>query len=94
MKVFAEYKYLMIIHAQRRPGAKTPLYYVCNYRRSNTVIGEISWYGTWRQFCLVPNGSTVWSDGCLEDIRDALKRIADDYKKEQAERKKEANHDG
>ena len=88
MKVFAEYKYIIIVCRELRLGAKTLLYYVHN-RKSNGLLGHIRWYSPWRQYCFLPIASTIWSDGCLEDIHDALKRIAGDYKMDQGKRKLE-----
>lgn len=31
-------------------------------------LGVIQWFGRWRQYCFFPEGETVWSKGCLEDI--------------------------
>lgn len=47
-------------------GRKTRRYDI--EARDGTVIGEVSWYHYWRQYCLHPGPNTVWSAGCLADV--------------------------
>lgn len=42
---------------------------------SGDKLGQIRWYGTWRQYCFFPEGNTVWSKGCLNDVLEAIERI-------------------
>lgn len=37
--------------------------------RSKECLGYVKWYAPWRQFCFYPIEYTVWSDGCLADVR-------------------------
>ena len=43
--------------------------------RAGVIIGDVSWYGPWRQYCLFPVGNTVWSKGCLEDVKSLMKKL-------------------
>lgn len=37
--------------------------------RYGDYLGTIAWYGRWRQYCLEPAFDTIWSDGCLADVK-------------------------
>lgn len=61
------YKYFTIRCERAATGRKTPIYSVCN-NRSGVDLGSIKWYGPWRQYCFFPDGDTVWSRSCLDEI--------------------------
>jgi len=71
MKV-KETKYL-IFDAYNIPHRKTKIVKVIN-KSSGNELGEISWYGSWRQYCFFPTVEfdTVWNNTCLKDIIDVL----------------------
>lgn len=69
----ATYHWFGVIRREVR-GRKTPLFVLIN-KSSQTAIGEIKWYGRWRQYCFFPDEATVWSDGCLADVRDFLAKL-------------------
>ena len=56
------------------PSAKTS-HWFCVNRRSGVVLAEIKWYGPWRQYCVFPFHSTVYSAGCLADTQDFLGQL-------------------
>ena len=66
------YKFFTVRRYALEPGRKTPRYAVLN-NRSGDLLGEIAWYGSWRQFCFFPEQGTVWNNGCLADVQDAIK---------------------
>jgi hypothetical protein len=37
-------------------------------KQTRQQIGTISWYGTWRKYCLWPEPDTVFEQVCLRDI--------------------------
>ena len=39
------------------------------------ALGEVKWYGAWRQYCYFPTVQAVYSSGCLNDIMDFLKQL-------------------
>ena len=44
------------------------LYYILN-KDSGDVLGQVHWYGPWRQWvCGFENGA-IWSQDCLQDVR-------------------------
>ena len=46
---------------------KTHVWQVAN-KQSGDVLGLVSWYGPWRQYCFDPHEGTVYSAECLRDI--------------------------
>ena len=58
--------YLTFITRQHTP--KTVEVAVMSTRHGD-MLGVIRWYGVWRAYVLEPTAGTVWSDGCLEDVR-------------------------
>jgi len=67
------YKFFTVQCLPTEPGRKTPRYAILN-NRSGNLLGIIEWYGPWRQFCFFPEAGTVWSNGCLAGVQDAIKR--------------------
>ena len=51
---------------------------------SGFVLGQIKWYGRWRQYTFQPSPDTVFSVGCLEDINAKI----DELKNERLNRKR------
>jgi hypothetical protein len=46
---------------------KTAIIYVRS-KSSSDVLGEIRWYGPWRQYTFWPSGETIFNKGCMLDI--------------------------
>ena len=63
----ADYKYLAFQELIRVEGHKTSVY-SCRNKRSGEELGQIRWYGAWRQYCYFPTVQAVYSGGCLRDI--------------------------
>ena len=51
-----------------------------------TILGEIRWYSSWRQYVLMPYNGCVWSWDCLKDASLFIKDLMD--------RRKEVKADG
>lgn len=64
------------------PHARTKKFVLQNNRTSDT-LGYIEWYGRWRQFCFMPTEGTVWSDGCLADVRTLIGELAAERRNKQ-----------
>ena len=43
-------------------------------KSSGHEIGQIKWFGRWRQYCFFPEDS-IWSDGCLVDVINYIKGL-------------------
>lgn len=53
---------------------KTKTFLVIN-RESKTQIGEVKWYGAWRQYSFFPNPKTVYERQCLLDIAKFINQL-------------------
>jgi len=51
-------------------------------RKSGEILGEIRWFGRWRQYSFFPRPETVFNRECLEDIQVYIKKLMDERKKE------------
>ncbi len=49
-------------------GKKTRAWIVRSVRRDSR-LGEIRWYGSWRQYCFFPEARSVWSHDCLAQVQ-------------------------
>jgi hypothetical protein len=49
----------------------------CRNKRYDAELGEIKWFGGWRQYCFFPTCQAVYSAGCLKDIADFIKALSD-----------------
>lgn len=52
-------------------GRKTPIVYVCS-KRTGAALGQIRWYGPWRQFCFYPEPATIFNKGCMVEIQNQI----------------------
>jgi hypothetical protein len=53
--------------ARPSPTGKTKIVSVCS-RSSGELLGEIRWFGRWRQYCFYPERGTIFNHGCMGDI--------------------------
>ena len=56
------------------PRRRTPIYLIFN-RSQGSCVATIRWYGRWRQYCYFPEGDTVLSASCMEDILGFLRTL-------------------
>ncbi len=75
-----EYKFFRVTECPHVWRRGLPEYSVIN-NKSSKQIGVIYWYHPWRQFVFYPEIDTVWSDDCLTNIKDAIKKISVRHKK-------------
>jgi hypothetical protein len=59
-------KYLTFLQRPRREGRKTDE--VAVFGRRDTYLGEIKWFGRWRQYAFFPEAGTVWNTDCLAEV--------------------------
>ena len=52
-------------------GKKTKIILVIS-KRHDDVLGEIRWYGSWRQYAFFPSVGTVWNPECLRDVNECI----------------------
>jgi len=68
-KLIKETKYLQFV-AEQPNGKKTKVIHVLN-KNSQDQIATIEWYGSWRQYCFMPERfdfDTVWNATCMQEI--------------------------
>jgi hypothetical protein len=53
------------------------------------TLGEIRWYGAWRQYTFFPFSDTLWNSECLEDLAEVLKDLNSDHRKNAATNRNE-----
>ena len=67
-----EYQYLRFELIETKP--KTTVW-GCLNKKSGTKLGEVKWYGPWRQYCYFPLLQAVYNNGCLADIQDFIDQL-------------------
>jgi hypothetical protein len=72
MKTKYKYIWFMLLN----DTGKTTRWSIHN-NRSNAYLGEIKWYGGWRQYCFFTTMDAIFNDGCLLDILDFIKQLKD-----------------
>jgi len=72
-----EYQYIHFAKTAEKP--KTVVY-ECRNNRSGEVLGEVKWYGPWRQYCFhvaggAPYTTAIFNVGCMKDICDFIEQL-------------------
>lgn len=81
-------QYLLFERQPPPPGRKTPIVLVRS-RSIGAVLGEIRWFGRWRQFCFYPEPMTVFNAGCMSEIQKVIRELmAERVRGPEAERPK------
>jgi len=44
---------------------------------SGFVLGQIRWYGAWRQYCFYPSGNSIFNIECMRQIQAEIKTLMD-----------------
>jgi len=70
-------KYLEFSITGHKP--KTKIYGIWS-KKSGEILGEIRWFGRWRQYAFFPRPETIFNPECLEDIRWYIKDLMDERK--------------
>ncbi len=70
-----ETKYLLFSREDfQTPNRKTEKWSVYS-RLHNTLLGKISWWGSWRCYALFPEPETLFNKTCLDDISSFLESL-------------------
>jgi len=48
---------------------------------SNEVLGQIRWFGRWRQYAMFPAPNTIWNHDCLRSVEDFIKMLMSQRKR-------------
>jgi len=59
------------LHEQK---PKTQVWLVVN-KSSHITLGQIKWYGAWRQYIFVPINNSIYNDGCLQVIIEFIGKL-------------------
>jgi hypothetical protein len=92
-KVVATYKHIYIEEGASKP--RTKVFYVYA-TLSGQLLGEVSWYGNWRQYTFLVYQRSVYDSGCMDAISEFTKKINKEHKEmrkaeRDARRKEEGN---
>jgi hypothetical protein len=60
-------KYIEVVYKALSPSRRTKIFSVVN-KQSGIELGEIRWFGHWRQYVFFPSGQIALSSGCMTDI--------------------------
>lgn len=44
-------------------------------KSSEFILGQIKWYGPWRQYCFFPSPNSVFNPACMADIDKVIKNL-------------------
>jgi hypothetical protein len=73
--MITDYEYISFKQDPVDKNRKT-LVFTC-VTNNGGVLGEVSWYSPWRQYCYFATRQTVYSKGCLNDIHDFIEQLMD-----------------
>jgi len=74
MEIVKQNEHINIIFTGDTPSGKTSVYTVLSRSRGQ-VLGIISWFSPWRQYCFAPANNIVCSSSCLDLVVEFLKEI-------------------
>ena len=78
MKTLLETEYLRFIDKESKQITK--IIGVVNIHHDEE-IGEIKWFGKWRQYCFYPSDNTIWNRSCLEEVYRVIIELMEERKK-------------
>ena len=78
MRTIKETEYLRFIDKESRQITK--IIGIVNIHHDEE-IGEIRWFGKWRQYCFYPSENTIWNTTCMEDVQTVIKELMNERKK-------------
>ncbi len=79
-----ETKYLSLREDAGLKDRKTKFVYVLSATHPGVTLGEIRWYGNWRQYALYPRPNTIWNPDCLETVNKVIRYLMDERKHQDA----------
>ena len=44
-------------------------------KRHDNVLGQIRWYGSWRQYVFFPSEDTIWNSECMGDVQECIAQL-------------------
>lgn len=81
-------KYLRaVLNAEASEGKKTHVWDILA-RRDGFLLGQVRWFGRWRQYTFYPSNATIFNPDCLMEIADFCARNTRTHRINQATLKK------
>jgi len=78
------FKYIHFEVGARNPSTTV---WICHNTKYGDILGSVSWYGPWRQYCFFPEHGIVFSAGCMADIQAFIQEAMADHNAKREERK-------
>jgi len=70
------YEYFVCVRVGQSSSGKTDIWHLLS-KSSHALLGVVKWYAPWRQYCFFPESETLYSVGCLNDVRNFLGGLKD-----------------
>jgi hypothetical protein len=67
-------QYLTLKDCGTTKSGKTHIYEVGS-ESSGVKLGEIRWFGQWRQYCFYPEDQTIWNENCMYSVVQVLRSL-------------------
>ena len=71
-----KYKHVHFVEVKNE-GKKTKRW-ICRNNLYDEILGEVSWYVPWRQYCYYTFSDIEYSASCLIDIANFLTKVKDE----------------
>ena len=68
----ARFKHINFQIIEEKPKTKV---WSCRNNRSGEELGQVKWYGAWRQYCYFPTCPAIYSVSCFEDVNHFIKQL-------------------
>jgi hypothetical protein len=76
------YRYIYFVQIYSLSKKRKTMQWDCRGWHSDQSLGQVKWYGPWRQYCFFPGADTVFNVGCMNDICNFIGQLMADRKKE------------
>ena len=73
-KMKTEYKFITFFKMPKDDKRRKTDIWEC-WRYGVTKLGEVRWWGSWRQYTFQPSPNTVFSKDCMLDIIDFINQL-------------------
>ena len=77
MNIIKETRYLQFV--EKPSNGKMKIIDIVNINHQK-VIGQIKWFGRWRQYCFFPCEETVWNKTYMEDVYEVMNDLMEERK--------------
>lgn len=71
--------YLYIRNVGDSASGKTCIWFVYSQLHGDK-LGEVKWYGRWRQYAFFPSIDTIWNDACLIEVAAFVTKVTKEHR--------------